>query len=171
MGCAHKSCKSAPGRARMSQVASVRPLPHTPPAHLPEPLSVSEEPRWSAHPVFPTCGARGAPRAPYGGEGKAASLRQPARPVPAAGSGRGGAEDGGVVRAPKRRNIGWRRGNDSQQAGPRAGSWSKRPRGRAKDGGVVVAPKRRGVRLQGWRPGTHRSWAKYPPRCWESPRL
>lgn len=49
-----------------------------------------------------------------------------------------------MVRAPNRRNLGWRQGNGAQQAGPRTEAWSRRPRGRAKDGGVVVAPKRRG---------------------------
>lgn len=56
----------------------------------------------------------------------------------------GGAEDGGVVRVPNRRNLRRRQGNGAQEAGPRTEAWSRRPRGRAKGWGVVVAPKRRG---------------------------
>lgn len=139
MGCAHKSCKSAPGRARVSRVASVHPLPHTPPAHRPELLSVSKG--WDGQftrtsPLAGLAELRWRPKAAgtrllrhSSGLGQL-QRRAPggAGPMMGVWSGcpRGRAESGGVVMSPKRQGRGWGRGHGAQEAGREASRMAAR---------------------------------------------
>lgn len=67
------------------------------------------------------------------------------------GGGGVGAEDGAWLGRPRGWAEAWGRGHAAQEARP---GWGRG----------------HGVRLLGWRPGTHWIWAKCPSRCWESPR-